>query len=368
MTTDPRQKQDEFAKLISEVQGCLRCERMSGSARVLNYSGGNLDADLFFVAEAPGRLGADETEVPLHGDTAGKNFEDLLAFAGISRSDIYITNAVLCNPKDQEGNNSTPTGAEIAECQPFLKRQIELVNPKIVVALGAVALRALATIEPHGMALGPRPTIRPWFGRSLITVYHPGQRAMIHRSFANQRSDYQFIAEQWRRLGHRRRTSAGTTKSDVLAVARQLLASRGSMSYFELHKLAYLAEYVHVRRCGRRLTGAYYIRQKDGPYCTDLEIGRLKRADDAIIVVKERGNLTLRLHPNAASGLFAPSEKVPAEVAAAVSEALERYGDKSDSDLKTAVYLTAPMRFLLRKERSAQTNFHNAPIDFLAAK
>jgi len=362
-------KHSRFATLVEEVRACTKCERMCDSARVLNYSAGNLNAELFFIGEAPGRLGADETEVPFHGDTSGRNFEDLLSFAGISRNDVFVTNAVLCNPKDNDGNNSTPTLAEAANCQPFLQRQIKFVNPKIVVSLGNTALRALARIEAHGFSLSQHVrTLHPWFGRSLIPLYHPGQRAMIHRSFANQRSDYQFVAEQWRRLNRLGRSSSGSTRADVMAVARYLLASRGSVTYFELHKLAYLTEYVHVRKFGRRLTSAYFIRQKDGPYCTDLEIERLRRADGSIRVFKEGSKLCLRLGTDKTPQLFSQPSEISDEARAAADETMRRYGDKNDSELKTAVYLTAPMRFLLRREQSAKVNHYNAPIDFLAAK
>jgi len=364
-------KHTRFAKLVAEVQACMKCERMRNSARVLNYSVGNLSAELFFIGEAPGRLGADETEVPFHGDKSGRNFEDLISFAGISRNDVFVTNAVLCNPKDKDGNNSTPTLAEAANCQPFLARQIELVNPKIVVALGSTALRATATIEAHNYSLSQHVrTIHPWFGRMLIPLYHPGQRAMIHRSFANQRSDYQFVAEQWKRLTQVRRTSSGTTRPDVMAVARYLLAIRGALTYFELHKLAYLTEYLHVRKSGRRLTSAYFIRQKDGPYCTDLELDRIVRADSSIRVFKEGGKLCLALGTDQMPQLFSERERpeISGDAKAAADEAIQRYGDKNDSELKTAAYLTAPMRFLLRREQSAKVNHYNAPIDFMAAR
>ncbi|MEQ1852740.1 MAG: uracil-DNA glycosylase [Chthoniobacteraceae bacterium] len=334
----------------------------------MNYSAGNLNSEIFFIGEAPGRLGADETEVPFHGDTSGKNFEDLLSFAGLSRNDLFVTNAALCNPKDDKGNNATPSPAEVANCQPFLRRQIELVNPKIVVTLGATALRAIAGIELHKFTLSEHVrTIHAWFGRSLIPLYHPGQRAMIHRSFANQRSDYQFVAEHLRRLKQTSRRSAGQTRSDVLAVARYLLANTGELTYFGLHKLAYLTEYVHVRRSGRRLTSAYFIRQKDGPYCTDLELERLRRADDAIRIVKTGTKLSLRLGTEGTRLLFNSQTALPDDAKAAADEAMARYGDKNDSELKTAVYLTAPMRFLLRREQSDKVNLYNAPIDFMAA-
>jgi len=362
-------KHSRFGTLVEEVRACRKCDRMCNSARVLNYSAGNLNAELFFVGEAPGRLGADETEVPFHGDTSGKNFEDLLAFAGISRNDIFVTNAVLCNPKDKDGNNATPTPAEVANCQSFLVRQIELLNPKIIVTLGNTALRALAGIEAHSLSLSQHVrTIHPWFGRSLIPLYHPGQRAMVHRSFANQRSDYQFVAEQWRRLTQVRRASSGATRSDVMTIARYLLASCGAVTYFGLHKLAYLTEYLHVRRSGRRLTSAYFIRQKDGPYCTDLEIARIQRADGSIRVFKEGSKLCLRLGADKTPQLFSGQTEISDEAKAAAEEAIQRYGDKDDAELKTAVYLTAPMRFLLRREQSTKANLYNAPIDFLAAR
>lgn len=87
-------------------------------------------------------------------------------------------------------------------------------------------------------------------------------------------------------------------------MARYLLASRGTVSYFELHKLAYLTEYLHVRRSGRRLTSAYFIRQKDGPYCTDLEMARILRADDSIRAFKDGGRLCLRLGAGGPPQLF----------------------------------------------------------------
>ncbi len=140
-------KETQFEKLIAEAARCMRCDRMRDSARVLSRTAGNLNAELFFVGEAPGRLGADATGIPFHGDRSGTNFEDLLSFAGISREDIFVTNAVLCNPRNSSGNNATPDQLERAHCQDFLRRQIELVAPKIVVAIGATALDALSGIE-----------------------------------------------------------------------------------------------------------------------------------------------------------------------------------------------------------------------------
>lgn len=262
-----------FRELVGEVAACTKCERMSESVRVLGHAVGNLAADIMFIGEAPGRLGADQTQIPFHGDTAGNNFEDLLEFAGISRSEIYVTNAVLCNPRDERGNNSTPTQIEVSNCGSYLRRQIDLVRPRIIVTLGATSLRALESIEKHGLALREHVrTANKWYGSILIPLYHPGQRAMIHRSHANQRSDYQFVADTLSHVSGKKRKVSGQTRSDVLAACRYILQCRGEISYFELHKLAYLAEYAYVKATGERLTKAYFIRQKDGPYCVDLSL------------------------------------------------------------------------------------------------
>jgi len=341
---------------------------MGSSARVLNYSAGALTAKILFIGEAPGRLGADNTQIPFHGDVAGNNFEDLLSFAGISRSEIFVTNAVLCTPKDERGNNATPNAGEVSNCSSFLRRQIDLIDPKIVVTLGATALAAVQTIEPHGLSL--RQVVRSshsWYGRLLIPLYHPGQRAMIHRSLANQRSDYQFVSETLRRLDSPKARSAGVTKADALALAQVIIGARGKVSYFELHKLAYLIEYLHVRRTGTRLTNAYYIRQKDGPYCTDLQLSRLQRTASWLKVVKLKNQLILSSASGDSGHLFSKPE-FSSVSESAVEDALRRYCYDSEAELKTAVYMTAPMRHMLRKERIQKINMYNAPIDFLAAR
>jgi uracil-DNA glycosylase family 4 len=338
---------------------------MRDSARMLGYSAGNLAADVMFVGEAPGRHGADQTHIPFHGDTSGHNFEDLIAFAGITREDIYVTNAVLCNPRDERGNNSTPLPDEVTNCGGFLRRQIELVNPKVVVALGATSLRALANVSAHNLTLKDDVrTARPWFGRILIPLYHPGQRAMIHRSHANQRSDYQFVAETLKGLSTRKHRATTATRADVLATCRYLIRQRREVSYFELHKLAYLAEYLHVKRTGARLTGAYFIRQKDGPYCVDLHIQRLKKSDPNFEIENISGRLLIRLQ---ASGLFEDEPIVADSVRQTLDEVIARYQYPKESDLKRAVYLTAPMRMMLRREKNEGANLYNAPINFLAS-
>jgi uracil-DNA glycosylase family 4 len=168
---------------------------MEGRVRLLSPANGSLHPRVCFVAEAPGRLGGDRTAIPLCGDQSGRNFERLLAAARLDRASVFVTNAVLCNPRDDAGRNAPPTAAEIHHCSGFLAATLELLRPPYVVALGAVALRALALIEPHGATLAANAgDVLPWRGRWLIPLYHPGPRAQLHRPFAQQ-------AEDFRRLG-----------------------------------------------------------------------------------------------------------------------------------------------------------------------
>ncbi len=164
---------------------------MAGRRRVLSKANGALDARVLFVAEAPGRLGADRTAVPLVGDVSGKRFDALLAAAGWGRAEVFVTNAVLCNPRSSDGRrNRAPSRAELEACAGLLRRQIEVVNAPVVAPLGAVALAALDRLAPHGLSLRDavgRPV--PWRGRWLFPLYHPSPRALLHRTDEAQAAD-----------------------------------------------------------------------------------------------------------------------------------------------------------------------------------
>lgn len=335
---------------------------MANSARILGVSAGSLDASVMFVGEAPGRLGADSTGIPFHGDKAGDNFEDLLGFAGLSREDIYVTNAVLCNPKDDKGNNGTPTPQEIRNCSDFLRRQIDLVEPKIVVTLGASAMKGVSSIEEHGLTLrNDVRTAKLWYRRKLVPLYHPGQRAMIHRSLPNQRSDYQFVAETLRRIGIKLRKMQGKTQESLAAIVKEILRTSGELSYFALHKIVFLLEVANLESKEERLTGAYFIRQKDGPYCTDLQIRRLKNAIPEIVIHSGQSKLYLSLQD---SDLFlgeAALRDAPEVLDRVLRDKLRELARKSDSELKTKAYLTRQMKALLKLEKLG-ANMYNASI------
>src|SRR3990172_8377938 len=113
---------------------------------VLAGSNGPLDARVMFIGEAPGRLGAAQTGLPFTSDQSGLRFQRLLAAAGLRREDVFLTNALLCNPL-RNGANPPPRRRELAACARWLDVQLRLVDPPLVVPLGKAALEALRAIE-----------------------------------------------------------------------------------------------------------------------------------------------------------------------------------------------------------------------------
>jgi len=160
-------------------------------SHVLGPANGPSRARYLFVGEAPGRLGAGRSGVPFLGDESGRRFAALLAHVGLRREEVFVTNAVLCNPVDGRGRNRRPRAADLKRCAAFLRAQLAAVDPAVVVALGGVALAALGRIEPHGLRLS-EDCARPvaWLDRRLVALYHPGRRALVHRADTRQREDW----------------------------------------------------------------------------------------------------------------------------------------------------------------------------------
>ncbi len=320
-----------------------------------------------FVGEAPGRLGADGSHLPFHGDKSGHNFEKLIEQVGISRYEVFVTNAVLCNPKDEKGNNATPTTVEVTNCAPFLRETIEILDPSIVVTLGSVALKACNVLEPHLLLLRDHVrTSHSWMRRSLIPMYHPGQRAMVHRSFANQLSDYQFVAENLRRLKKpKKRAASKKSRPDAMKLSevagRILRNNPDGLSYFALHKLCFLAELASIDLTGERLTNAYVVRQKDGPYFVDLHLTKLQHLMPEIKIRVANGKVILLLSSQLN---FLEVESKDALLSgkdrSVIDRVLSKYGNMRDEDLKRVVYLSKYMRNMLRKEKAKGANLYNA--------
>ena len=189
-------RQETFKAMVSEAASCTRCPSMCGRSAVLSDLNGSLSSRVLFIGEAPGRKGADQTRVPFSGDQSGTNFDRFLASIGLRRDQVFITSAALCNPRSASGANRRPTQKELANCSTFLQRTIELVNPRVIVTLGSVALEALKRIHYHEFTLKDSASrIQSWSGRVLVPIYHPSPQVLAsHRREAEQLKDYQVVA------------------------------------------------------------------------------------------------------------------------------------------------------------------------------
>lgn len=186
-----------FSELVSEAGSCTRCPAMCDRTAVFSELNGSLAARVMFIGEAPGRKGADRTHVPFSGDQSGKNFDRFIASIDLIREDIFITSAALCNPRTGSGANRKPTKSEVANCSQFLSRAIQIIDPRVVVTLGSVALEALKTIKWHELNLKESSgRIHNWDSRLLVPIYHPSPQVLAsHRREAAQLRDYKVVAQ-----------------------------------------------------------------------------------------------------------------------------------------------------------------------------
>ena len=189
-------KQELFEELVEDAATCTRCPAMCGRSAVLSSLNGSPNARIMFIGEAPGRKGADRTRIPFSGDQSGANFDRFLSSIDVGREEIFITSAALCNPRTESGANRKPTQKELANCSNFLRRTIELINPRVIVTLGSVALEALKRIQYHELNLKESAAeIHTWQGRVLVPLYHPSPQVLAsHRREQEQLRDYRAVA------------------------------------------------------------------------------------------------------------------------------------------------------------------------------
>ncbi len=190
-------KQKQFNKLANAARKCVICPDLADKVAVLSELNGNIDPKVLFIAEAPGRQGADRTRRPFWGDKSGKNFQVLLDSINLKREDVFITNAVLCSPRKPSGANRKPKKSEMNNCSDFLGRTINVIKPPVIVPLGIVALEALKATESHELTLkNDVAKIIDWNGRKLIPLYHPSPQVFaMHRRLNQQLEDYKVLKE-----------------------------------------------------------------------------------------------------------------------------------------------------------------------------
>ena len=148
----------------SDLGECTRCKLHTGRTTVV-FGVGSPDADLMFVGEAPGR-DEDRQGIPFVG-RAGQLLTKIIASIGLTRDEVYIANVIKCRPP----HNRNPELDEVQTCEPFLFRQLDVIRPKVVVALGAFAIRTLLRTDQGISRL--RGHIYDYRGAKLVPTFHP---------------------------------------------------------------------------------------------------------------------------------------------------------------------------------------------------
>jgi uracil-DNA glycosylase family 4 len=156
-------------ELYEEISDCPNCELARWRTQTVPGSG-PVSAEIMLIGEAPGAR-EDEQGLPFIGP-AGKFLDELLASVNLSRETVYIANVVKCRPPD----NRDPHPAEIAACQPFLDRQIELIDPKLIVTLGRFSMARWFSGTTISRVHGQPKQVD---GRYVVPMYHPA--AALHR-------------------------------------------------------------------------------------------------------------------------------------------------------------------------------------------
>jgi len=191
-------KSELLAPIRERVRVCTKCPHLASSRTQTVFGVGNPDADLMFVGEAPG-FDEDRQGEPFVG-RAGQLLTRIIKAMGFAREDVYIANVLKCRPDMPAGayGNRAPTPQEMQTCRPYFVDQIDIIQPKVVVALGAVAVEGL---------LGTRGTMRELRGRwhsysgvPLMITYHPAY-LLRNQSPSEKRKVWEDMLQVLERLG-----------------------------------------------------------------------------------------------------------------------------------------------------------------------
>jgi uracil-DNA glycosylase family 4 len=164
-------KAEQLQHLAARASVCVKCPHLAARRHTVVFGVGDPDARLMFVGEGPGE------EEDLKGEPfvgrAGQLLTKMIAAMGLSREQVYIANVVKCRPDMPPGvpGNRKPTRQEMETCVPYLRAQIEVIQPAAMVALGATAIEGL--LGPVGTIGSLRGTFLEYRGTPLMPTYHP---------------------------------------------------------------------------------------------------------------------------------------------------------------------------------------------------
>ena len=167
----PEAKAAAFAELRQRALACVRCAHLASVRKNVVFGVGDINGQLMFIGEAPG-ADEDEQGEPFVGK-AGQLLTKIIQTMGLARGSVYIANILKCRPDTpgQASGNRKPTPEEMQTCIPYLHEQIDLIQPKVIVALGATAVEGLL-----GKTIGItrlRGNWRTYRGIPLMPTYHP---------------------------------------------------------------------------------------------------------------------------------------------------------------------------------------------------
>ena len=187
-----KEERREALKLVYEqARGCTRCPEFVATRTQVVFGAGNADADLMFVGEAPG-ANEDRMGRPFVGQ-AGKLLDQLLVEVGLERGDVFISNVLLCRPP----GNRDPHPVEIENCQEYLFRELELIQPRVVCTLGNFATKLLRGDNTGITRVHGRDEVRVVGTRAvrLYPLYHPAAALYTPRMLEILREDFARIPE-----------------------------------------------------------------------------------------------------------------------------------------------------------------------------
>jgi len=164
-----QERREELKLLFQQARGCTKCPGLAATRTQVVFGSGNADADLMFVGEAPGAR-EDEQGLPFVG-AAGRLLGELLEDVGLRREDVFIANVLKCRPP----GNRDPQPVEIENCQGYLMRQVELIEPKVICTLGNFATKLLRADRAGITRLHGRAEVCVVGHRAvrLYPLYHP---------------------------------------------------------------------------------------------------------------------------------------------------------------------------------------------------
>jgi DNA polymerase len=172
----------DWTRLKAVVADCVKCGLCQNRTRTV-FGVGDQKANWLFIGEGPG-YNEDLQGEPFVGD-AGKLLDNMLLAMGLKRGEnAYIANVVKCRSTDADGRDRPPSPEEVAACLPYLQRQIELIQPTIIVALGKAAALSLLNLDPDTQVSTLRGTVHRYRELPLVVTYHP---AYLLRNLADKK-------------------------------------------------------------------------------------------------------------------------------------------------------------------------------------